>query len=110
MAGRRFLVDSRKACRSCLSYLMRQAALIFKLAQLQQVITGAGSRADAQQIILLLTDGEQTIDGDDNTAIAQAAHVKSQARGEIHWLRARPVDFRSWVWNGKGRHVGRHRF
>ena len=41
------------------------------------VITGPAARADVPRTILLLTDGIQTVDGNDNTAIAQAAVVKA---------------------------------
>ena len=40
------------------------------------VLTGAGSRGGVPRALLLLTDGVQTADGDDSTAIAQASVVK----------------------------------
>ena len=41
------------------------------------VIQGTAARADVPSTILLLTDGVQTVDGNDQTAIAQAAVVKN---------------------------------
>ena len=47
------------------------------LALALSVITGELSRPDVPRTILLLTDGIQTVDGNDQTAIAQAAVVKA---------------------------------
>ena len=41
------------------------------------VIQGTAARAGVPSTILLLTDGVQTVDGNDQTAIAQAAVVKN---------------------------------
>ena len=41
------------------------------------VLTGAGSRPGVPSALLLLTDGVQTVDGDDATAIAEASVVKA---------------------------------
>eukprot|EP00965_Chrysotila_dentata_P087089 2875448-Pleurochrysis_carterae.AAC.5 len=43
-----------------------------------QVINGDRSRPNIQQLMLILTDGEQTTDGGDNEAIRMANEVKAQ--------------------------------
>ena len=41
------------------------------------VLSGAAARPGVPRTLLLLTDGVQTVDGDDSTAIAQAGVVKA---------------------------------
>ena len=47
------------------------------LAKGLQVLHGVFARAGVPKMLLLLTDGRQTVDGDDATAIAQAEAVKA---------------------------------
>ena len=42
----------------------------------QSVLTGTGDRADAPNVMILMSDGVQTVGGDDNTAIAAATTAK----------------------------------
>ena len=43
----------------------------------QSVVTGAGARAGVPKVMVLMSDGVQTVGGDDNTAIAAAANAKA---------------------------------
>lgn len=43
----------------------------------QAAATGAGARAGVEKVMILLSDGVQTVGGDDNTAIAAAATAKA---------------------------------
>jgi uncharacterized protein YegL len=48
------------------------------LTMARNVLDGPGNRAaTANRVIMLLSDGQQTVDGDDNTAIAIASHLKA---------------------------------
>ena len=43
----------------------------------QSVVTGAGARAGVPKVMILMSDGVQTVGGDDNTAIGSATLVKN---------------------------------
>jgi len=47
------------------------------IAQGQAVVTGTGARSGVPKVIVLMSDGVQTVGGDDNTAIAAATNAKN---------------------------------